>query len=383
MDVYLDNAATSHPKPEQVYQAVETFMRDCGGSPGRAAHRRAREASRVVRETRLALAELFNVPDPDRIVFTANATEAINLALKGLLNPGDHVVSSGIEHNAVCRPLRHLERKGVQLTLVACDRAGTLSVEDVEAACRGDTRLIVVNHASNVVGTVTPVRELAAMAHSRSIPLMVDAAQTAGVYPIDVQEAGADLLAFSGHKGLLGPQGTGGLHIGPGLEPEPLKEGGTGRHSEVEHQPDLWPERYESGTLNAVGLAGLTAGVRFVSDVGVEAIRAREEELTGYLIKGLGAIPGLMLYGTGDPACQVGVVSLNLRGHDPLDVAYILDEVYGIMVRAGLHCAPLAHRTIGTFPEGTVRLSVSYFNTRDEIDYVLECLAQVAMDGCA
>jgi cysteine desulfurase family protein len=383
VDIYLDNAATSYPKPEAVYQAVERFMREGGGSPGRSGHRRAREADRVVRETRAALARLFNVADPQRIVFAPNATEAINLALKGLLKPGDHAVASGMEHNAVRRPLAHLEEKGVEVTFVPCAEDGTLKAEEVAAACQSNTRLLAVNHASNVVGTITPVTEIGAMAHQKGIPLLVDAAQTAGAYPLDVQEAGIDLLAFSGHKGLLGPQGTGGLYIGPELEPLPLKEGGTGRHSEVERQPDLWPDKYESGTLNAVGLAGLGAGVRFLQEVEVEAIRAHEEQLTAYLLERLDSIPGLVVHGTGDPSRQVGVVSLSIEGQDPLEIAYVLDEVYGVMVRAGLHCAPLAHRTIGTFPQGTVRLSLSYFNTVEEVDHVSECLAQIAGNAYA
>lgn len=379
MQVYFDNAATTYPKPETVYQAVNRFMHQVGASPGRSAHQRGREASRIVSETRELLAKLFNVKESTHIIFTASATEAINLGLKGLLKAGDHVVTTRVEHNAVLRPLMRLRDEGVEVTFVPCSVEGFLDPQDVESALRADTRLIVVNHASNVVGTIAPLAQIGRIARQNGALFMVDAAQTAGSCPLDVEASGIDLLAFSGHKGLLGPPGTGGLYIRKGLNLMPLKEGGTGRRSEDEQQPNIMPERYESGTLNAWGLAGLGAGVRFINQVGLETIRAHEEQLTARLIQGLSAIEGLILYGPADAARQTATVSFNLESKPPLEVGYILDEVYGVAVRIGLHCAPLAHKTVGSLPRGgTVRMSLSYANTLDEVEYAIECVSQIA-----
>jgi cysteine desulfurase/selenocysteine lyase len=379
--IYLDNAATSWPKPPGVAEAVLHYMQNVGANPGRSGHQLAVEAGRIVYDTREALAQLFNVADPLRIVFTANATEAINLVLQGYLRPGDHVVTTSMEHNAVMRPLRHLQSTGVELTVVPCSAQGMLDPVEMEKAIRPDTVLMVVNHASNVVGTLLPVAEVGALAERRGLPLLVDAAQTAGAYPVDMRNMKIDLLAFTGHKGLLGAQGTGGLCIGERVDLsrlQPLTRGGTGSRSESEEQPDFLPDRYESGTVNGMGLAGLGAGVRFVLETGVERIRAHEQQLTEQLLAGLRCTPGVRIYGTGDAEKQTATVSFNVEGIEPSDVALHLDEEYGIMCRPGLHCAPSAHRTIGTFPRGTVRFGLSYLNTMEQVDVAVEAVGQLA-----
>ncbi|MGB9887351.1 MAG: aminotransferase class V-fold PLP-dependent enzyme [Moorellales bacterium] len=377
--VYLDNAATSYPKPETVYRAVDWCLREVGANAGRGGYRRALEADEIVYRARSALARLFNVRDASRIVFTANATEALNLAIKGLVGPGDHVVTSSLEHNAVWRCLKTLERdRGVKLTVVRCAPDGTLDPKAVEEALRPGTRLIALTHASNVTGTILPVAAVGEIARRHGVPLLVDAAQTAGVLPLDVERDGIDLLAFTGHKGLLGPFGTGGLYIREGFEPRPLKEGGTGSQSRLPYQPDLLPDRYEAGTLNVCGLAGLAAGVEFILDRGVEKIREKEKALTACALEILAGTEGVEVYGPRDAERQVGVISFNLAGVDGAEVAYVLDEVYGIMVRVGLHCAPLAHETIGTLERGTVRISLGYFNTFEELDYLGEALRAIS-----
>jgi cysteine desulfurase/selenocysteine lyase len=381
--IYLDNAATSWPKPPAVGQAMTGFLQTSAGNPGRSGHRLSLAAGRAVYEVREALAEFFGLADPLRLVFTANATEAINLVVRGLLRPGDHVVTSSIEHNAVMRPLRALEREGVQLTVVPCAPDGALNPADVEAALRPDTRLVILNHASNVTGTILPVAEVGAIVRRHKVLLLVDAAQTTGVLPIDVAAMNIGLLAFTGHKGLLGPTGTGGLLLGEWVEVDdllPLVRGGTGSRSEHEEQPDFLPDKYESGTPNAVGLAGLSAGLAYVQERGLDAIRAHEMALTRHLIAGLRTIPGVALYGPGDPARQVAAVSFTLAGWRVSDVGFRLDEDFGVLCRPGLHCAPAAHRTIGTFPEGTVRFAPGPFTTPEEIEAALEAVGRLAKE---
>lgn len=379
--IYLDNAATTFPKPACTIEAVLHYMQNVGASPGRSGHRLAIEAGRIVYETREALAHLFNVADPLRIVLGMNATEALNLVLCGFLRPGDHVVTTSVEHNSVMRPLRHLEAGGVELTVVPCSPQGELDPRDVAKAIRPNTVLLVVNHASNVIGTVLPVAAVGQIAREHDLLLLVDAAQTAGGYPIDVHEMKIDLLAFTGHKALFGPQGTGGLYIGERVELgrlRPLKRGGTGSRSEFEEQPDFLPDRYESGTENGMGIAGLGAGVRFVLETGMERIREHERQLTAQLLAGLQSIPGVCVYGTGDAELQTATVSFNVEGIEPSDVALRLNEQYDIMCRPGLHCAPSAHRTIGTYPRGTVRFGLSYLNSEAQIATAIEAVREIA-----
>lgn len=376
-DIYLDNAATSWPKPESVYTAVDRFNRELGASPGRGSHRRTIAAGQLVLETRETVAELFNIKDSSQVIFTENVTEAINIGLKGLLKPGDHVVISSMEHNAVARPLFALQEKGVELTVVQCASDGSLDPSLLEQAITGQTRLVCLLQASNLTGTIMPVAEVGRIARQRGVLLMVDAAQSAGVLPVDVEAQQIDLLAFAGHKGLLGPQGTGGLYIRPGLELHTFVEGGTGSLSEQVYQPDFMPDRFESGTPNTPGIAGLGAGIKFIRETGLDKIRQHEKELTALLIEGLREIPGVILYGPCDPERQIAVVAFNIEGIDCSEVSFILDQRYGLLTRSGLHCAPLAHRTLGTLKSGACRVSPGLFNTREDIERLVEAVYEI------
>ncbi len=379
--IYFDNAATSWPKPPEVPAAMVSFMKHSGANPGRSGHRMAVQAARVVYAAREAAAGLFHAPDPLRVVFGSNVTEALNLALCGYLRPGDHVVTSSLEHNSVMRPLRALEKAGVELTVVKGSPEGLLDPVDLLAAMRSNTVMIALTHASNVVGTLLPVAEAGEIARLHGALLLVDTAQTGGAYPLDMQADQIDLLAFTGHKGLLGPMGTGGLIVGERVDVErlvPLKRGGTGSRSELEEQPRFLPDLGESGTLNAIGLAGLEAGIRWVMERGVHAIRAHEVALTQALIGGLSSISGVKVYGTLDASCQTATVSFNIVGMEPSEVGLRLDEEFGILCRVGLHCAPAAHKTLGTFPTGTVRFGLGVWNTRQEVDAALEAVETLA-----
>ncbi len=378
--VYLDNAATSWPKPPETIKAIEHFHTHVGANPGRSGHSLSIDAGRIIMDAREAIAKLFGIDEMLRIIFTKNATEALNIVISGLIRPGDHVITTSMEHNSVMRPLRAMEVAGAEVSVVPCSASGELDPQDIEHAIRPGTRAIIMTHASNVTGTIMPISDIGAIAQERGIIFCVDAAQTAGAVPINISQQYIDLLAFSGHKSLYGPQGTGGLYIGPGLENEitPLMMGGTGSRSEFEEQPDFLPDKYESGTPNAPGIAGLGAGVRFVLDTGVETVRTKEIALSRQLINGLSLIQGVRMYGVGDAPRQTPVVSFTIDGTSPSEAALILDEDFGIMSRPGLHCAPSAHRTIGTFSEGTIRLSPGFYNTASEVAYTLEAVAQIA-----
>lgn len=377
--VYFDNAATSWPKPPEVAEAVFRALSQPMGNPGRSGHRLAVEAGRLVLEAREALAELFGVADPARVILTKNATEALNLAILGLTRPGGHVVTTSMEHNSVMRPLRHLEAAGgVHVTVVPCSPEGFLDPDLVRQALRPRTTMVVTTHASNVVGTLLPVAEVAAICRNAGVPYLVDAAQTAGVFPINVEEMGIDMLAFAGHKGLLGPTGTGGLVIRDDLMLEPLARGGTGSLSDQEVQPEFAPDRYESGTLNVAGLAGLAAAVNHILRTGVDQVREHEMSLMRAFQEWSLRARCCRVYGPGDPERQVATISFNLGGISPDEVGRLLDSEFNIMSRIGLHCAPIAHRTLGTFPGGTVRFSWGMFNSLDEIELAGQALAWIA-----
>ncbi len=382
MEVYLNNAATSWPKPECVYEAADEYLRHHGASQGRGSFKRSQEATGIIESCRQSLAHLFNVEDPKRFVFTKNCSEALNLAIKGLLHSGDHVITGSMEHNSVWRPLKTLEQKGViSLTQVMCNRQGEINPADVEQAFTPKTRLLVFTHASNVTGTIFPVGELIEIAHAHNAVCLVDAAQTAGVYPIDIDSLHVDLLACSGHKGLLGPQGTGALYISPRLKLEPLLEGGTGSSSLSHYQPDVLPDRFETGTPNGPGLAGLGAALEFILNTGIDIIRQKEHQLTAILLNELDSTSDVVLYGSRDPDRRVAVVSFNVKGVNPEEVGAELDEIYGMMVRTGLHCAPEAHRTIGTVAYGTVRVSPGFCNTPEEIGYFIDAVKEITGKG--
>lgn len=376
--IYFDNAATSWPKPPAVRAALNEYFGEAGGNPGRSGHRMSVAAARIVENTRAALAELFNAPDPSRIVFTHNATHALNVALHGLLRPGDHVLTTSMEHNSVMRPLRHFEALGAEVTVASCSPDGRLDLDSVRRAIRSNTRLLVTTHASNVAGIINPMADLAALSREAKIIYLADAAQTAGAVPIDVEASGADLLVFTGHKGLLGPTGTGGLYIREGLALAPLISGGTGSDSAYEVQPEFLPDAHESGTLNLAGIAGLGAAVRFLLEVGIETVREHEKKLVAQFLAAVSDISGLKVHGPKNAALQCGLVSFNIEGAVPSEVGLILDQSFGIMARTGLHCAPSAHRTLGTFPMGTVRFSFSCFNTPAEVEKSVEALREIA-----
>jgi cysteine desulfurase/selenocysteine lyase len=378
--IYLDHAATSWPKPREVINAMADFMERAGGNPGRAGHHLSIEAGRIVYDVREILAEFFNASDPLRIIFTANATQAINLCLYGTLRSGDHVVVSSMEHNAVMRPLRDLESKGIDLSVVRGSQDGSIDPDAVAQAMRPSTRIVAMTHASNVTGTILPVAAIADAAHKSGAFLLVDAAQSAGVLPIDVEAMNIDFLAFAGHKGLLGPQGTGGLVIGnrvPINDMEPLCRGGTGSRSEFEVQPEDLPDKYESGTMNGPGIAGLGAGVRCIMKRGIRAIREQEMELTQQLVDGIRSLEGINLYGPADMSHRTSIASFTAVGHRVSEIGLRLDEEFGILSRVGLHCAPAAHRTIGTFPEGTVRVALGLNTTADEITSVINAVKRI------
>lgn len=358
-------------------------MADCllhyGANPGRGSHEMALRAGRVLLEARKALAELFHVSNPNDIILTMNTTHALNIAIQGLLRPGDHVVTTTVEHNSIRRPLEAMRRlRGVEVTYVRADEAGRVDMRALEEAIRPNTRLVAVTHSSNLLGTVLPVGEIGTITRRRGVRLLVDAAQTAGVLDIDVQAMNIDLLAFPGHKGLMGPQGTGGLYIHPDLELEPLLYGGTGSRSESPEQPAARPDRYEAGTPNTVGVAGLAAGVRFVQEQTVRAIREKEDALTRRLMEGLRSVPGVRLLGPGPEEERTAIVSFLLDGYDPAELAFLLDQHFGIAVRAGFHCTPLAHECAGTLGTGAVRASPGYFNTEADIDALIDAVKELA-----
>lgn len=377
--IYMDNAATSWPKPPGVIEAMEHCIREAAANPGRGSHEMAVKASRVLFEGRKALAKLFRVRNPNDIVFTLNTTHALNLALLGWLKSGDHVITTMLEHNSVRRPLETLRRKlGIEVTYLKTSALGTIDLQELRDAIKPSTKLIAVTHSSNLLGTIHPVGEIGAIAKERGVKLLVDAAQSAGVLDLDVEAMGIDLLAFPGHKGLMGPQGTGGLYIHPDMELEPILSGGTGSSSESPEQPTMRPDRYEAGTPNTVGIAGLTEGVRFVLAETTERIRKREQALTAQLMEGLAAVPGVRLLGPGSEIERTAIVSFLIDGTDPSEAAFLLDREYGIAVRSGFHCTPLGHESAGTTDTGAVRASPGYFTTETEIVSVIDAVRDIA-----
>jgi len=378
MSIYLDNAATSYPRPETVYRAVDRTLREVGASPGRGGYRMALDSSRLIYQVREQLAELFGIPDAARLVFTPSCTEALNLALFGLLSPGDRVVTTGMEHNAVSRPLQALVHRGVEVVKVAPDQTGQVPINDLQAACTPATRLLMMTHASNVTGAIQPLGEIGPWCRKQGILVAVDAAQSAGLLEIDVERLGVDLLAMAGHKGLFGPPGTGALYVREGLTLQPLIYGGTGSGSESLEPPGQMPERFEPGTQNSPGIAGLGAGLDYLLEQGLDRIAARKRQQVGQLIEGLSRISRVELFGPRDPAQHAGALSFVLRGQDPSETGFLLDQEFDIACRVGLHCAPDAHRSIGTFPTGTVRVSPGYATTPDELDRFLNAMDDLA-----
>jgi cysteine desulfurase family protein len=380
--VYLDNAATSWPKPEAVYAAVDGYQRAIGAAAGRGAYSEAVAAQRIVADARRGCADLWGVGDADRIVFGFNGTDVLNLAIHGLLRPGDHVVTTVCEHNSVLRPLAAAVRQlGVEATYVECDGAGVVDPRSVQRALQPRTRLVAVTHASNVTGAIQPIAEIVRLARSGDALVLVDAAQSAGHVLLDAEQLGVDLVAASGHKGMLGPLGIGMLYVRPGLEAtlRPIRQGGTGTHSTVEEPPEEMPHRYEAGNLNMPALAGLAAATRFLLDRTIESVAAHEAELVEQLRAGLRPLAHVRVLGPAAGVEQAPVVSITVDGYDPQDFAAALDSAFGVQCRAGLHCAPRMHAALGTLPRGgTVRFSVGWSTSAADIDRAIEAVAAIA-----
>jgi cysteine desulfurase family protein len=376
--IYLDNAATSFPKPEPVYQALDAFARQSLANPGRAGHKMALASERVLDDCRHLLNQLFHGKEPERFIFTLNCTDALNMAFKGVLNDGDHVITTDLEHNSVSRPLRALELAGrITLTRLRADGSGTVNPDDVRPALTRRTRLIALTHASNVLGTVQPVAAVGRLAREHDLLFLVDAAQTAGVVPIDVQDLGIDLLAFPGHKSLLGPTGTGALYVGPRVKLQAWREGGTGGDSSSETQPRDLPYYLEGGTPNVLGVAGLAAGIRYVMERGLAAIHDHELDLVERLWRRLDELPSYQVFGHRDRGRRVATLSFRSEALPAAELGGILDQSFDVAIRPGLHCAPYIHRALGTFPDGTVRVSPGPFSTPQDIDHLAAALAEI------
>ena len=377
--IYFDNAATTLRKPDCVIQAVVEAMQSFGNS-GRGVHGGALSASRIIYDARAALAQLFGAESPERIAFTANSTQALNTAIKGVLNPGDHVITTALEHNSVLRPLYELEDKGVELTILPADSLGNIRYEDFEQEIRPNTKAIVTTHGSNLTGNLLDIAKIGTIARKHKLIYIVDASQTAGVFDIDVQRMGIDILCFTGHKGLLGPQGTGGLYVREGLEIRPLLSGGSGVQTYLRRHPPQMPTALEAGTLNGHGIAGLGAAVRHLLEIGTQTVRERERELMTAFYQEVIRIPGITVYGDFRNFDRCAIVSLNVRDYDSGEVSDALSEQYGIATRPGAHCAPLMHRALGTVAQGAVRFSFSHYNTMEEIKIAVSALRELAQE---
>ncbi|WP_311520310.1 aminotransferase class V-fold PLP-dependent enzyme [Paenibacillus albidus] len=376
--VYLDHAATSWPKPPEVADAMLNALQHSGANAGRGTHSMAMGSGRILVKTRSLLADLFGVANAQDIVFTHNTTMGLNMAIRGVLQAGDHVISTMTEHNSVRRPLEYLRRTiGIGVDYLQVDEEGQINLRELEGAFRPNTKLVICNHSSNLLGSILPIGEIGGIAKSHKAIYLVDAAQSAGSLDIDVSAMGIDLLAFPGHKGLLGPQGTGGLYISPELELEPLILGGTGSQSENSEQPSVRPDRYEAGTQNTVGIAGLMAGVQKVRSIGVKMIHEREWDLTQTMMEGLSAIAGLRLLGPAPGNPRTGIVSFVIEGQESAGIAHRLDREYNIAVRSGMHCTPLAHKAVNTLETGAVRASVGVGTTRQEVGKLLAAIKEM------
>lgn len=374
--IYFDNAATTIQKPKQVVEAVTQALCSMGNA-GRGAHNASMGASRMLFGTRKKLVELFGGNNPAQVVFTSNSTESLNMALKGLLNPWDHVITTQLEHNSVLRPLYELEDKGVELTILNSDAKGRICYEDFEKEIKKNTKMIVCTHGSNLTGNLTDIRRVGEIARSHGLLFVVDASQTAGVFPIHVEEMKIDVLCFTGHKGLLGPQGTGGMYVREGVIICPLKTGGSGVQTYSRTHPSQMPTALEAGTLNAHGLAGLDAALDYLKDTGIDVIRKKEQELMWYFYQKVLEIPGITVYGDFDSQERCPMVSLNVKDYGSSEVSDFLFTEYGISTRPGAHCAPLMHQAMGTEKQGAVRFSFSHYNTIEEIDIAVQALKEL------
>lgn len=375
--IYMDNAATTMQKPETVAKAVADALCSMGNA-GRGAHEASLGASRIIYDTREKLAALFHAESPKQIAFTCNSTESLNTAIKGALESGDHVVTTMLEHNSVLRPLYEMKEKGVELTIVKSNPQGTINYDDIEKAIQHNTRAVVCTHGSNLTGNLVDMKKVGEITRRHGILLIVDASQTAGVFPIDVQKYNIDILCFTGHKGLLGPQGTGGIYVREGLALRPLKTGGSGVQTYSKTHPAEMPTALEAGTLNGHGIAGLHAAVAYLAEKGIDTIRSREQELMRRFYKGVREIPGVKVYGDFTTTERCPIVTLNIRDYDSSEVSDELLMTYDISTRPGAHCAPLMHEALGTVEQGAVRFSFSHYNTEEEIDAAILAVRELA-----
>lgn len=377
--IYMDNAATTLKKPQEVIDAVVQAMSSMGNA-GRGANEAALGAARMIYDARDRLCHFFGGENPSRLVFTNNSTESLNIALKGILNPGDHVITTVLEHNSVLRPLYQLQESGVELTIIGCDEKGNIDLCDIESSIKKNTRMIVCTNGSNLTGNYIPLEPIGELAHQNGLIFVVDASQTAGVFPIDVKKMKIDVLCFTGHKGMLGPQGTGGMYVGEGVEIRPFKSGGTGVQTFNKRQPEEMPVRLEAGTLNGHGIAGLLAGVEYLEKTGIDTIREREQMLMRRFYDGIKDIPGLTFYGDFSRKERCPIVTFNIGDYDSGEVSDALLMDYGISTRPGGHCAPLLHEAFGTVKQGAVRFSFSHYNTEEEVDAAIQAVYELAQE---
>lgn len=377
--IYLDNAATTMRKPEEVIEAVVQAMHSMGNA-GRGAHGASLQASRTIYDTRELLCRFFGGTDPRRIVFTSNSTESLNIAIKGLFESGDHVITTMLEHNSVLRPLYEMEEKGVELTIIPADKKGVIDYDDIEKAIRPNTKAVVCTHGSNLTGNVVDIEKIGKITKEKDILLIVDASQTAGVFPVDVKKMNIDVLCFTGHKGLMGPQGTGGMYVREGLQIRPLKSGGSGVQTYSKTHPSEMPTALEAGTMNGHGIAGLHAAVEYIEKTGIDQIRKREQECMKRFYEGVIHVPGVKVYGDFDDLNRCAIVSLNIGDYDSSEVSDELLTEYGISTRPGAHCAPLMHEALGTVEQGAVRFSFSHFTTDEEVDIAIKAIRELAED---
>lgn len=381
MNVYLDNASTTFPKPKAVSEAMYNFLINIGGNPGRSNHDNALETNRLLLEARESIASFFNFNKMENVIFTSNITSSLNILINGILKKGDHVITSSMEHNSVIRPLYSLKENNIiELDIISADSFGFISPADIENKIKENTKLVVITHASNVFGSIQPIREIGEVCKKHNIFFVIDSAQSAGVLNIDFKDFNLSALAFTGHKSLFGPQGTGGFIINDDLNSicSPYALGGTGSLSYSLTQPDFLPDKFESGTLNMPGICGLLEGIKFIKNEGLNTIYEKNSYLRSYLVEELHNINNVILYDSIEKAdSYTSCVSFNIKGLDTSELSYLLDSDYNIKNRSGLHCSPLAHKTIGTYPSGTVRLSISYFNTKDEIDYAISSINNI------
>jgi len=380
MKVYLDNSATSYPKPEEVYNSILHFMKDIGANPGRGGYENALQSDRIIYSCRSSVSKLFNFDKIENIIFTQNITVSLNILIKSVVKDGWHVITSSMDHNSVLRPLFTLKNSGrIELDVIECGKDGLIKLNDFNALIKQNTKLVVISHASNVIGTIQPIEEIGRICKQKGIYLIIDTAQTAGVLDIDFTKLNCSALAFTGHKALLGPQGIGGFLINDDLNSiaTPIMEGGTGSQSQNTCQPEFLPDKFEIGTLNTPGIAGLLSGINYLNNKGLDSIREKEQYLTKIFIEELLNIESIEVYGTKDAFKSTATISINSTKINNSELGYILDNEYGIMVRTGLHCAPLAHKSIGTFPQGTLRFSFGPFNDIKDINYTLYALTSI------